>query len=371
MTESILAPIQPLQAKNDCDTPALIVDLDIMERNSRRMVAFTKECGVDLRPHVKTHKVPEIAKIQLEHGAHGVCLQKVSEAEVFADHGINDIFITNEIVGRTKTDRVARLADRIRLAVAVDNLDNIEELSRACSEVGSELSVFVDVDVGLDRCGINPLDAGKYADKVSKQKNLVFKGLMGYDGHVGKGKTKAEREQLSNDSMELITTAKKEIKKLGLSVEVTSVGGSVSTWFDAKNPEVTEVQPGMYMFNAINLVEAEVATWDDCALTVLATVMSKPTENRAIIDAGSKAFHFDHCSYPHVVGHEGAEIYAFSEEHGNVRLNGMARNIRVGDKIEAIPHHCCTCINQHDEMIGVRRGHVEKVWKIAARGMMK
>ena len=365
-----------MRNKDDCDTPALLLDLDKMEKNSKRMSRFARDRGVALRPHAKTHKVPEIAKIQLQDGARGICLQKVSEAEVFADYGFDDIFVTNEIVGKTKTDKLARLADKIHLAVAVDNPANISELSRSCAEVGSELSVFVDIDVGLQRCGIPARDAPKLAAQISKEKNLVFKGVMGYDGHVGSGKTKDEREKLSARAMDEIVLAKKEIKKTGLEVEVTSVGGSVSTWLDAKNPEVTEVQPGMYLFNAINLVEAEVATWDECALTVLSTVMSRPTEDRAIIDAGSKAFHFDNCRFPRIVGYEedgGAEIYHFSEEHGNVSLKSASarKAFQLGDKVEAIPYHCCTCINQHDEMIALRNGKVENVWKVAARGMMK
>jgi D-serine deaminase-like pyridoxal phosphate-dependent protein len=358
--------------KYDCDTPALFVDLDRMERNIRRMADFAKECDVNLRPHAKTHKIPELARLQLEAGAKGISLQKVSEAEVFADAGFNDIFITNEIVGKQKLQRLASLADKINLAVAVDNPENVVELSKSCSEIGSEVSVFVDIDVGMHRCGVEAKDAAELAALVSKQRGLVFKGVMGYDGHVGKGKTKDERTKLCNEAMDLIGISIDEIRhSAGLEPEVVSVGGSISTWTDAKRSEVTEVQPGMYIFNAINLVEAEVATLDDCALTVLSTVMSKPNEERAIIDAGSKAFHFDHSRFPHLVGLDGSEIYSFSEEHGNIALKGRGKELKIGDKVEAIPYHCCTCVNQHDELIGVRRSRVEKIWKIAARGKMK
>ncbi len=361
----------PTQTIDDLDTPSLIVDMDIMERNLRRMANFTRECHVDLRPHVKTHKIPEIAKLQLDGGAKGVCLQKLSEAEVFADHGITDIFITNEVVGNHKYPKLARLADRIDLKVAVDNYDNAVEISKACSEIGTEIKVLVDVDVGLHRCGVLPIEAGDLADKVARLKNLVFTGIMGYDGHAKGGKTKEEREKIPNEAMDQIAIAQKEIKRRGHEIKVTSVGSSVSTWTDAKRPEVTEVQPGMYLFNAINLIEADVATIDDCALTLLSTVMSKPTEDRAILDAGSKAFHFDHCAYPWLVGLEGAQIYGFSEEHGHVSLKGPSRSLKVGDRVQAIPQHCCTLINQHDEMIALRKGNVENVWKVAARGKMK
>jgi D-serine deaminase-like pyridoxal phosphate-dependent protein len=361
----------PSQTLDDLDTPSLIVNMDIMERNLHRMADFAKECDVDLRPHVKTHKVPEIAKLQLAAGAKGVCLQKLSEAEVFATYGITDIFITNEVVGKQKYPKLARLADQTDLKVAIDNYENAVEISKACSDVGTELKVLVDIDVGMHRCGAQPVDAGTLAEKISRLKNLVFIGIMGYDGQAASGKTKAEREKISNDSMDQIAIAQKEIRKTGLEIKVTSVGSSVSTWIDAKRPEVTEVQPGMYLFNAVNLVQEEVATLDDCALTVLSTVMSRPAEDRAVLDAGSKAFHFDHCAYPWLVGLEGAEIYGFSEEHANVRLSGASRSLKLGDRVQAIPQHCCTCINSHDEMVAYRNGKVENVWKIAARGMMK
>ena len=361
----------PTQTIDDLDTPSLIVDMDIFERNLHRMANFTRECGVNLRPHVKTHKVPEIAKIQMEAGAKGVCLQKLSEAEVFATHGISDIFITNEVVGKQKYPRLARLADQIDLRLAIDNYENAVEISKACSDVGTELKVFVDVDCGMHRCGVLPIEAGELADKISRLKNLVFYGIMSYDGHTGSGKTKQDRENLAKEAMDQVAIAQKEVRKFGHEIKVTSVGSSVSTYSDAKRPEINEVQPGMYLFNAINLVEEEVATLDDCALTVLSTIMSKPTDDRAIMDAGSKAFHFDHCAYPWLVGLEGAEIYGFSEEHANVRLNGASRSLKVGDRVQAIPQHCCTCINQHDEMVALRKGKVENVWKIAARGMMK
>ena len=360
-----------MQTKAHLDTPALLVDIDKMRRNIKRMADFTRECSVNLRPHAKTHKVPEIAKMQVEAGAKGICVQKLSEAQVFGDHGFTDIFITNEVVGEQKLVKLAELADEIDLTIAVDNEENVADLSKACSKVGSELNIMVDIDIGMHRCGILPNEAATLAGIVSKQKNLIFKGLMGYEGHVGRGKTTKEREDLSRAAMDQMVFAKKEVRRAGLEIEVTSVGSSVSTWVNAKHPEVTEVQPGMYVFNAVNLVDAKVATFDDCALTVLSTVMSTPTENRVILDAGSKAFHFDQCRFPHLIGYD-AEIDHFSEEHGYVTIKNKTGKVpRLGEKVEAIPFHCCTCVNEHDEMIAIRDGKVEKVWKIAGRGMMK
>jgi D-serine deaminase-like pyridoxal phosphate-dependent protein len=356
--------------KEDLDTPSLLVDLDILERNMHRMAKFSKECDVNLRPHVKTHKVPDIAKKQLAAGARGVCLQKVGEAEVFAAHGIDDIFITNEIVGEQKYQRLADLAGRIHLGVATDNVNVVKGTARACKERGSELDVYVDIDVGMHRCGVAPKQAVPLAKEISAQDGLVFKGLMGYEGHVGGGRSKAERRKLADEAMKVVSEAKRSIERAGMDVEVVSVGSSVSTWWTAKLPDVTEVQPGMYLFNDGGLVDNQVATLKGCALTVLATVMSKTAPDHAVVDTGSKAYQWDQGVFPRTRS-KGVTMVKFSEEHGWLRLTGKGRSIVVGDRLEFIPQHCCTCINQHDELIGIRRDSVEKVWPIAARGKMK
>jgi 3-hydroxy-D-aspartate aldolase len=356
--------------KEDLDTPSLLVDLSIMEKNMKGMANFARECGVNLRPHAKTHKVPEIAKMQLEAGSTGVCLQKLSEAEVFASQGINDIFITNEVVGAQKIERLASLAKKIHLGVAVDNQNNLMEISKACSNQGSEIDLYVEVDVGMHRCGVaTPEQAIALAEQVSKQKNVILKGLMGYEGHVAEGKTKEERLKICKEAMDIISATKRGMKDRGLSVDVVSVGSSVSSWINAKNPDVTEIQPGMYLFNDVGLVEKEVATYDDCALTVLSTVMSKPRDTHAVVDAGSKAFNFDQKRFPKAKGHDEIEVVKFSEEHGWLELS-KGNGVSFGDKLEFIPYHCCTCVNQHEEMIGLRGSKVEKTWRILARGRM-
>lgn len=355
--------------KDDLDTPSLLVDLDAMERNMKRMAEFARECGVNLRPHAKTHKVPEIAKMQLAAGAKGICLQKLSEAEVFAERGIDDIFITNEIVGDQKLKRLADLAVGKRIGIAADGVEAVRATARACQERGSELEVYVDVDVGMHRCGVTPEQAVALAEEISRQSNLVLKGLMGYEGHVGRGKTREERARLSRDAMGVISEAKRLIERRGIGVEVVSVGSSVSSWTNAAHPDVTEIQPGMYLFNDGGLVDREVATLDDCALTVLTTVMSKPSEDRAVVDAGSKAFQWDTGIFPRTRT-AGVEMVKFSEEHGWLRLWDRGSALRVGERLEFIPQHCCTCVNQHEELVGMRGGTVERVFPIAARGRM-
>jgi D-serine deaminase-like pyridoxal phosphate-dependent protein len=359
-----------MSTKHELDTPALLVNLEKMEQNIERMSRFTSKCRVDLRPHVKTHKVPEIAKMQLKAGAKGVCVQKVSEAEVFARSGIDDIFITNEVVGEEKLRRVAELALRTKLAVAVDNLENVSALNKACKERGVEVTALVDVDVGMGRCGVTPGEAPTIARSVGGAGNLVFGGVIGYEGHVGGAATDEERDKLCKQATDLVSEAKRAVEKVGLKVEKVSMGSSVSVWTNAKHPDVTEVQPGMYIFNDGFLLHNKVARIEDCALTVLTTVMSRPSQDRAVVDAGSKAFHLDMGKYPLALQAAGVEMVKFSEEHGWLSLSGNGRGTNLGEKLEFIPYHCCTCVNQHDQMVGVRGDRVEAVWRISARGMM-
>jgi D-serine deaminase-like pyridoxal phosphate-dependent protein len=356
---------------DDLETPALVVDLDRMEKNIRRMVKFTRECGVELRPHVKTHKVPDIAKMQLDAGSRGVCLQKVSEVEVFAWEGIDDIFLTNEVVVPEKLQRLASVAEKAHVGVAVDDLGVVMGMGRIFKERGSEADVYVDVDVGMHRCGLSdPAAAANLARAVSGQDGLVFKGLMGYEGNVNGAKSKAEQVRLAGAAMSEITDAKDAIEKAGMKVDSVSVGSSVSTWINAKHPAVTEVQPGMYIFNDHVLVDRGVATWEDCALTVVTTVMSKPAPNRAVVDAGSKAFNFDTGLFPVPLDRDGVRMTHFSEEHGWLELKGKGRDLKVGDRISFVPAHCCTTINQFEELSGVRKGKVDRVFRVLARGKM-
>lgn len=357
---------------DELETPALLVDLDRMQRNIERMAGFTKKCGVELRPHVKTHKSPEIARIQLAAGSRGVCLQKVSEVEVFVASGIEDIFLTNEVVAPEKIRRLAALAEKSHLGVAFDDLGVARMTGKIFKEVGSEIDAYVDVDVGMHRCGVgNPQEAAALAKELSGQEGLVFKGLMGYEGNVNEARSKAEQVKLSNKAMKTMGAAKEAVEKEGTDVKVVSVGSSVSTWVNAKNPQVTEVQPGMYIFNDHILVDRGVATWSDLALTVVTTVMSRPAPERAVVDAGSKTFNFDTGLFPVPFDREGVKMNHFSEEHGWLELKGKGKGLRVGDRVRFVPAHCCTTVNQFDEMYGIRNGKVEKIFPILARGKIR
>lgn len=357
--------------KLEIDTPAIIVDFDVMIRNIRDMAKLAKDRGVKLRAHIKTHKVPEIAKIQLEEGSRGICVQKVGEAEVMANEGINDIFITNEVVGDAKIKRLARLAEKNKLYVAVDHPENIKNLSRIMKENGVELGIFIDVDCGMHRTGVPSTEAPELAELITRSEGLYLKGVMGYEGHAGAPLKKEERQKLTEEAMKTTLEAVDLIKKAGIEVEEVSVGSTPTVWYSSSYQEVTEIQPGTYVFNDYYLVDRGVVTIERCALHVLTTVMSRAAPDRGVIDAGSKAFQLDMNKYPTVVGIDGVEVVKFSEEHGWLKITGEAQEkIKLGDKLEFIPYHVCTCVNQFDTIYITRNDKVEHEWQIKARGKM-
>ena len=355
--------------QDDIDTPALIVDVNILRRNIMEMAEFSKRLGRKLRPHVKTHKVPEIAWMQLRAGSSGICVQKLGEAEVMAESGISDIFISNEVVGRQKMIRLTRLAEKVRLMVAADDLENVMELGRSCREAGVEVGVYVDVDCGMHRTGVAPEKAWEIAKKVTEHEGLYLVGVMGYEGHAGAPINRDERNRLVDEAVKATLRAVQIMKSKGIEPAEVSVGSSATVKLSAQYDGVTELQPGMYVFNDWYLVEREAASVETCALHVLTTVMSKTSPDRCVVDAGSKSFHFDMGRYPVCVGMEGVEMYRLSEEHGWVRLSGKApTNVRLGDRLEFIPYHVCPCVNQFDKIYGVDGVNVVNVWEIKARG---
>lgn len=357
--------------KSDIDTPALIVNVKVLERNIMEMADFAKQFGKKLRPHVKTHKVPEIAQMQLAAGANGVCVQKLGEAEVMAEAGIDNIFISNEIVGKLKMARLTAVAEKTRLFVAVDDPSNVLELGRSCREAGVEVGIYIDIDCGMHRTGVLPEKAPFLAETISKTDGVFLHGVMGYEGHAGSPPVREERLRLIDESVRTTLHAVKLLKQKGFDPEEVSVGSSATVRVSGRYDGVTELQPGMYVFNDWYLVEREAATKETCALRVLTTVMSKTSSDRCMVDAGSKSFHFDLGRYPVCPDLEGVEIFKFSEEHGWVKLSGAACDtVRLGDRLEFIPYHVCSCVNQFDMMYGLEGDRVVNVWQIKARGKL-
>jgi D-serine deaminase-like pyridoxal phosphate-dependent protein len=353
--------------RNDIDTPALLIDLDLMEENLRRMAAFFADRPSALRPHTKTHKCPALAHKQLEAGAAGICCAKLGEAEVMADAGISDILIANEVVGPRKMDRLMQLAWRADVMVEVDDAENVEDLSAAAVAHGVRPRVLVEVNIGHNRCGVEPGEAAlALARKVAGSAGLRFAGLAGYEGHLVLVKDRAQREEGCRLAMQRLLGSRELIEHDGIPVGIVSAGGTGTYDITGAWPGVTEVQAGSYVLMDTSYRQLDLGF--GCALSVLSTIMSVPANGRAVADAGMKAMS---CEFgePGVKDRADVRVGHLSEEHTILDLDRPG--LRLGEKVEFIPSHVCTTVNLHTEFYGIRKGKVECVWEIAGRGMFR
>ncbi len=373
-------PAQPGMPLADVDTPALLIDLDAFERNLAKMAAAVKAAGVRLRPHAKTHKSPVIGLKQMALGAVGLCCQKVSEAEAMVLGGVPDVYVSNEVVGARKLDRLAGLAHQARVMVAVDNEAAIEALGAAARKAGVTLRTLVEINVGANRCGVEPgAPAVALAKRVASEKGLSFAGLQAYQGRAQHLRTLAERRAAIGAAIDKAADTVAALRKAGLECEVVGGAGTGTFELEAASGVYNELQAGSYCFMdadyARNL-KADGSRFDtfEHALFVYATVMSTPTADRAVIDAGLKAFSFE-SGPPEPVGLAGAIYERPSDEHGNLNVAACNVRPRLGDKIRLIPGHCDPTVNLHDWYVGIRgmsgpAPRVESVWPVAARGAL-
>jgi D-serine deaminase-like pyridoxal phosphate-dependent protein len=361
---------------NDIDTPALLIDLDIMEKNIKAMSHFAERIGVDLRPHIKTHKIPEIAKMQIALGAVGITAQKLSEAQVMIDAGLDNVFVPYPIVGEAKLDLLVRLKKKANVMTGIDGIAVAGMLSGKMAEENLTHEVLIEVDTGLKRCGVLPgKETLDLAVAVSKLPRLKLAGIFTHEGHVYNSLDSGEAHDSATEAgHEMVSTAQM-LRHEGIDIEIVSVGSTPGAAFTPRVKGVTEMRPGIYVFNDATQVRLGAATIEDCALTILTTVVSRPTANRAIVDAGSKTMSSDASkvdgTYGIARGLAGITFDRANEEHGILTLTGEAKNLRIGDRIEIIPNHVCTTVNMHDEACGVRNGTVEKIWRIEARGKVR
>ena len=342
------------------DTPNVLVDLDVAERNIERYQAHCDAHGLALRPHIKTHKLPRLARRQLAAGAIGITCQKISEAEaMLSEGGIDDVLLTYNIIGETKLRRLRALAGRVRLGVVADNAETVRGLSGTFAGTGTPLRVLVECDTGAGRCGVQTPEAALgLARGIEAAEGLRFAGLMTYPP-AGR---EAEVNAWLGDARDLIEAD-------GLPVETISVGGSPGMWQAQDIAVATEYRIGTYAYNDRSLVARGVCDWADCALTVLATVVSVPTPGRAIIDAGSKVLTTDLLGldgHGHVLGRPDIAIDQLSEEHG--RLVAERIDLAVGDRVRIVPNHACVVSNVLDAVTLVRGDRVEGPEPVAARG---
>src|SRR5690349_13186882 len=361
---------------SDLETPAVIVDLDIMERNLARVAGYCRQHQLLLRPHTKTHKIPDLAKRQLASGATGITVAKLGEAAVMLDAGINDMLIAYPIVGPKKTARVAQLAQQASINVSLDSEEVARGLSEATTRAGAKIGVLIEMDVGFGRCGFGrEADVLALARKITDMSGLEFKGLMFFPGHFGVAPD--ERAAMRIDVNDFLKRTLAVLSDAGLPASIVS-GGSTPTAYEGDLfYGVNEVRPGTYIFNDRNTVAVSACTVEDCALSVLVTVVSTSVSGHAVVDGGSKTFSYDRFQggdgrgFGIVKEDSAAEIERFSEEHGHLNIQRSERRYRVGDRLSVIPNHVCTTVNMHDEIYGVRGEHVEEIWRVEGRGKVR
>jgi D-serine deaminase-like pyridoxal phosphate-dependent protein len=366
------------EPKSNVETPAVFVDLDAMERNMTDYAEFAIEHDVALRSHVKTHKIPDLAHRQQELPAgEGVLCQTLSEVEVMAQSGIDDIYLSYMVVEESKLDRLIWLSDKLdSFATTVDSRANLDPIREAARRHDATVDVILELDVGLNRVGVEPGErAVQLAKTIDEAPEVRFAGIMAYEAHVAmEADGKAELERLCLEAMDTIEAGVEEIENAGVPVEEVKVGGTTTSKFSGKHPVVTEINPGMYPFNDVGELQRRnfELTKYDCALTVASTVISKPTEDRAIVDAGSKSISLDIDGLQPIPKHRDDVTYeGASEEHGWIDTSDSETPIEVGDRIEFIIPHVCTTVNLHDSIVGVRDDRVEEVWEVQARGKVK
>jgi D-serine deaminase-like pyridoxal phosphate-dependent protein len=369
--------------KRELDTPALVIDSGTLRHNLEWMQKVANGFGVRLRPHTKTHKSPHIAKRQVGAGAAGITVAKVGEAEVMADAGLDDILIANQVIGAEKVRRLVELSGRIRLAVLVDSREGAETLERAFGEAGRELDVLIEIDTGKRRCGLTDLDEiVALADLVADLAHLRLRGVETHEGHVPAGAESPDmmRERAVAAGRNLVDVAL-ALRDRGHTCYEVSVGSTPAAPYTGSVEGVTEMRPGTYVFNDVNQMAIGQATPKDCALSVLATVISRPAPDRAVLDAGSKSL-FAERSRPGFAleGYEGfgyirqapgARVANLSEEHGVVELPENVEFPGVGEVVEVIPNHVCPAVNLHEELYVADGDDVVEVWPIAARGKVR
>ena len=355
----------------EVDTPCLILELDAFERNLKRLPESLSGKTIRLRPHAKSNKCPEIALRQIALGAVGVCCQKVSEAEALVAGGVKDVLITNEVVGAAKLKRLAVLSRQARVAVCADDTGNVAALDAAAREAGVTLDVLVEVDVGANRCGVQPgAPAVKLAQQIATCPNLRFAGLQAYHGSAQHMRKVEERRDAIAHAADHVKTTTAMLAAAGIKCDYVTGAGTGSYLFEAASSVYHELQAGSYIFMDADYAKNE---WTESgvprfehSLFVWTTVMSAPSAQRAVVDAGLKASSID-SGMPSVADYPGVEYVKASDEHGVLQLNGAA-HFRVGDKLKLIPGHCDPTVNLYDWFVCVRNGRVEALWPITARG---
>lgn len=358
----------------DVETPALIVDLAAYEDNLDRMAELTGAAGLKLRPHAKTHKSPLVALDQIVRGAVGVCCQKVSEAEVMVQGGVRDVYVSNQVIGRLKQERLAALARQAKIAVCVDDAGSIVDLSGMAQAYGADIRVMVEIDVGGERCGVEPgVAAVPLAQAILEAPGLHFGGLQAYHGRAQHIYEFASRGEAVRSAADKTRTTLAALEAEGIACPEVTGGGTGSLAHDIDLGLLAETQAGSYIFMDADYgcVQPEAGSNQSVfahSLFVLVTVMSRVKPSLAVVDAGLKAIAFD-SGPPHVWQRAGVHYRGPSDEHGELELESGV-NLALGERLLLVPGHCDPTVNLYDWYVGVRDGRVERLWPVAARGAL-
>jgi D-serine deaminase-like pyridoxal phosphate-dependent protein len=360
-----------VRSVHDLETPVALVDLEVLERNLARMAAAAREHGVRLRPHAKTHKSVELGRLQLRAGARGLSLAKTGEAEVFAQAGFDDIFLAYPIVGADKARRLLALSERVRLAVGADSTEGAATLAGTFHAAGRALDVLLKVDSGFGRVGVPPEAALETATRLASLPGIRLRGVFTHAGHGYLRDTPEGVAEVGRREGELLVEVAERLRRSGLPVEEVSVGSTPTARHAMAVPGISECRPGNYVFHDASQVSLGTCGLADCALSVLATVVSVPAAGRAVVDAGSKTLSSDPLR-PRAGGHglvlgRRSRLERLSEEHGVLQV-AEGESFRVGERIRLLPNHACVVANLHDRLHVVRGERVEDVWPVTARG---
>jgi 3-hydroxy-D-aspartate aldolase len=369
---TVRAPAEVGMPLAEVDTPALILDLDAFETNLKRLTDALPP-RIRVRAHAKTHKCPEIGKRQIAAGAVGLCCQKVSEADAMVDAGIQDVLVSNEVVGPRKLERLAALARRAKLGVCVDNAANVRDLEAAMKRAGARIDVYMELEVGMRRCGVAPGEpAVAQARSIAASPSLRFAGIHAYHGRAQHLRSMHERRAVITKSSLDVKNTKAMLKAAGIDCPLVTGAGSGTFMFEVELGAWDEIQPGSYIFMDSDYARNEWAPplpRFEHSLFVLAGVMSRPAPALAIVDAGLKASSVD-SGLPTVWQRPGLTFTRASDEHGWIDIGTGAAAVALGDKLLLVPGHCDPTVNLYDWYVCVRKGVVEALWQITARGAL-
>lgn len=367
---------EKIELYNQIDTPALLIDYDLTKKNIDMMQEYVDKLGINLRPHIKTHKIPMLAKMQCDKGAIGIACAKIGEAEVMAKNGIKDIFIANEIVGIMKYERLKKLNSHINLSIGVDNKFQIDQIDKVFKNENKPLKVLIEYEVGENRSGIiSDAQLISLVDYIKTKETVLLIGVFSHEGHTYKSKSSIDALNDGNIAYNSTLKAAQIIESRGIKLEIVSVGSTPSIMAGAYVKGITEFRIGTYIFFDLGQANA-IKDFTKCSATVLTSVISKPNDERIVLDAGAKGMVAQNrdtgiCAtggFGYVKGSENIMVDELFDEHGLIYNKEYSKRIQIGDKIEIIPSHICPTVNLYDYTYLISNNKIIDKLPIEARG---